>query len=145
MHFDYGYMEDRQLGKPYNIGLLKRLLPYARNYWKPICIALVLTLAITLFDLAVPYLPKVAIDNYILSFWHPVRGEQAPSLFADEFRRKYGLLVDPTEVSELGFISKARLKRIDLADLRRYREAGRGAAMVVLCLSRPHRVPGPGG
>lgn len=123
MRFDFGYMEGRQLGKPYNIGLLKRLLPYARTYRKPIFLALVLTLAITLFDLAVPYLPKVAIDNYILSFWYQVKGERG-SRVGDEFRRKYGHLIDPTGIPELGFISNSRLKRIDLRDLRRYREAG---------------------
>ena len=148
MHFDYGYMEDRQLGKPYNIGLLKRLLPYARAYWRPICLSLVLTLAITLFDLAVPYLPKVAIDNYILSFWHPVRGERVPRAVADEFKRKYGHLMDPTGMparhvspqgeaggSELGFISNAQLKRIDLGDLRRYREVG------LISMERFYRIP----
>ncbi|RLB26613.1 MAG: ABC transporter ATP-binding protein [Deltaproteobacteria bacterium] len=135
MHFDYGYMEDRQLGKPYNIGLLKRLLPYARVYWRPICTALVLTLAITLFDLAVPYLPKVAIDNYILSFWHPVSGERVPRAAADEFRQKYGHLVDPTGVSGLGFLSSAQLKHIDPGDLRRYREAG------LVSMERFYRIP----
>jgi ATP-binding cassette subfamily B multidrug efflux pump len=137
MQFDYGYMEDRQLGKPYNIGLLKRLLPYTRAYWRPICVALVLTLALTLFDLAVPYLPKVAIDRYILSFWYPVREEQVPGSMVEEFRKKYMHLVDPTGMParhasrqggegrfELGFISNAQLKHIDPGDLRRYREQG---------------------
>jgi ATP-binding cassette, subfamily B, multidrug efflux pump len=98
MHFDSGYTEDRHLGKPYNIGLLKRLFPYAKVYTRPICLALVFTLAITLFDLTVPYLPKIAIDNYILSFWHPVREDRAPRATAEEFRQKYGLLMDPTGI-----------------------------------------------
>jgi ATP-binding cassette subfamily B multidrug efflux pump len=135
MHFDYGYMEDRKLGKPYNIGLLKRLLPYARGYKRPICVALFLALAITLFDLTVPYLPKVAIDNYILSIWYPVKEGQAPRAVADEFRRKYGRLMYPAGIPGLGFISKAQLKRIDLGDLRRYREAG------LLFMERFYRIP----
>lgn len=135
MHFDYGYTEDRHLGKPYNIGLLKRLFPYARVYKRPICAALVLTLAITLFDLTVPYLPKVAIDTYILSFWYPVREGSAPRATAEEFRRKYGFLMDPTGISESGFIANAQLKRIDLGDLRRYRGAG------LLSTERFYRVP----
>jgi ABC-type multidrug transport system fused ATPase/permease subunit len=148
MHFDYGYMEDRHLGKPYNIGLLKRVLPYARGYWRPIGIALVLTLVITLFDLAVPYLPKVAIDKYILSFWYPVREAQVPPPMVEEFREKYRHLVDPAEVparhaspqgeagrSGLGFISNAQLKRIDPGDLRGYREAG------LVSMERFYRIP----
>jgi len=148
MQFDYGYTEERHLGKPYNIGLLKRLLPYAKAYKRPICVALVLTLAITLFDLTVPYLPKVAIDTYILSFWYPVREGSVPRATADEFRRKYGFLMDPTGIparhaspqgeaggSQSGFIANAQLKRIDLGDLRRYREEG------LLSMERFYRVP----
>jgi ATP-binding cassette subfamily B multidrug efflux pump len=161
MHFDYGYTEDRHLGKPYNIGLLRRLLLYAKAYKRPICVALVLTLAITLFDLTVPYLPKVAIDTYILSFWYPVREGSVPRATADEFRRKYGFLMDPTGIparhaspqgdppgiarlqprrtgaggSVLGFISSSQLKRIDLGDLRRYRGAG------LISMERFYRVP----
>ena len=69
MQFDYGHMEEGHLGKPYNMRLLKRLIPYSRPYRKPIVLALALTILITLFDLAIPYLPKIAIDKYILSLW----------------------------------------------------------------------------
>jgi ABC-type multidrug transport system fused ATPase/permease subunit len=161
MHFDYGYTEDRHLGKPYNIGLLKRLIPYAKAYKRPIFVALAFTLLITLFDLTVPYLPKIAIDTYILSSWYPVREGSAPRATVEEFRQKYGLLMDPTGDparhtspqgdppgtarlqprragaggSESGFIANAQLKRIDLGDLRRYREEG------LLSTERFYRVP----
>ena len=32
MHPDYGYFEESQLGKPYDVKLLKRLYPYIRPY-----------------------------------------------------------------------------------------------------------------
>ena len=32
MHLDYGYFEETQLGKPYDVKLLKRLLPFIRPY-----------------------------------------------------------------------------------------------------------------
>jgi ATP-binding cassette subfamily B multidrug efflux pump len=161
MQFEYGYTEDRHLGKPYNIGLLKRLIPYAKVYKRPVCVALIFTLLITLFDLTVPYLPKIAIDTYILSFWYPVREGSVPGATADQFRRKYGHLIDPTGIparhaspqgdppgiarplpgragaggSEAGFIANSQLKRIDLGDLRRYREEG------LLSSERFYRVP----
>lgn len=117
-------MEEGHLGKPYNIGLLKRLIPYARPHKKSILFALGLIILITLFDLSIPYLPKVAIDKYILSFWYPVNRKATSAVLVEEFDRKYGHLVKPTGVTELGFISNADLKQIDPIDLRLYHEKG---------------------
>jgi len=124
MHFDYGYMEEGQLGKPYNISLLKRLIPYVSPYRKPVFLALALTLLITLFDLSIPYLPKVAIDRYILSFWYPVNQKVVSSGPADDFNERYLHLVDTTKEAGVGFISSSKLKQIDPVDLRRYQEQG---------------------
>ncbi|UCF72894.1 MAG: ABC transporter ATP-binding protein [Deltaproteobacteria bacterium] len=135
MHFDYGYMEEGQLGKPYNIGLLKRLIPYARPYRKPIFLALALTLLITLFDLSIPYLPKVAIDRYILSFWYAVNQKAAPGALAEDFNQRYGRLVETTKETGLGFISNSKLKQIEPVDLRRYQEKG------LISKKRFYRVP----
>ncbi|MFB0532425.1 MAG: ABC transporter ATP-binding protein [Desulfatiglandales bacterium] len=135
MHFDYGYMEEGELGKPYNIGLLKRLIPYARPYRKPIFLALALTLLITLFDLSIPYLPKVAIDRYILSFWYAVNQRAAPGSLAEDFNQRYGHLVDTTKEAGLGFISNSKLKQIEPVDLRRYQEKG------LISRKRFYRVP----
>ena len=135
MHFDYGYMEEGQLGKPYNIGLLKRLIPYARPYRKPIFLALALTLLITLFDLSIPYLPKVAIDRYILSFWYAVNQRAAPGSLAEDFNQRYGHLAETTKEAGLGFISNSKLKQIEPVDLRRYQEKG------LISRKRFYRVP----
>jgi ATP-binding cassette subfamily B multidrug efflux pump len=124
MQVEYGYMEEGQLGRPYDIGLLGRLIPYARPYKGPILLALALTLLITLFDLSIPYLPKVAIDRYILSFWYLVDPKAAPRSLGEDFTRRYGHLVDAAEEAGLGFISNAELKRIDPGDARHYQEEG---------------------
>ena len=123
MQFDYGHMEEGHLGKPYNMRLLKRLIPYSRPYRKPIVLALALTILITLFDLAIPYLPKIAIDRYILSLWYPVNQQENQNL-ATEFSDRYGHLVVATEETGLGFISNAHIKQIDPGDLRRYYDRG---------------------
>ena len=122
MHFDYGYMEEGKLGKPYNIGLLKRLIPYARPYKKILFLALILTLAITLFDLSIPYLPKIAIDKYILSFWYPVNQRMLSADSAEELEEKYGHIVETTKETGLGFLSSSKLKQIDPVDLKHYQE-----------------------
>ena len=104
MQFDYGYMEEGQLGKPYNLSLLKRLIPYAWPYKKILFLALVLTLGITLFDLSIPYLPKIAIDRYILSFWYPVNQTMRSAHVAEQFKEKYGHIVKGIKSEGLGFL-----------------------------------------
>jgi len=66
MRGDYGYFEEDQLGKPYDLRLLKRLFPHVRPYKAFILLAISLVTAITALDLALPYLTKVAIDRYIV-------------------------------------------------------------------------------
>ena len=73
MHGDFGYMEEGKLGKPYNIKLLKRLGVYAIPYRRIIALALTVAFVITLTDLVLPYLSKIAIDRYILSSWQEVK------------------------------------------------------------------------
>ncbi len=66
MHPDYGYFEETRLGKPYDIKLLKRLLPFVHPYKRLILYSIFLVLCITALDLALPYVTKVAIDRYIV-------------------------------------------------------------------------------
>ena len=135
VQFDYGHMENGHLGKPYNLRLLKRLIPYTRPHRKSIALALALTLLITLFDLAIPYLPKVAIDKYIVSFWYPVDLEGEARGLAGGFTQRYGHLVAITEEAGLGFVSSSHLNKIDPMDLRLYREKG------LIGRERYYRVP----
>ncbi len=66
MHSDYGYFEESQLGKPYDVHLLRRLLPFARPYNRMLLWSIGLVVLITLLDLALPYLTKTAIDRFIV-------------------------------------------------------------------------------
>jgi ATP-binding cassette, subfamily B, multidrug efflux pump len=72
MRPDYGYAEEDQLGKPRDLGLLKRLLPFLRPYRRLLLGSVSLVVALTLINLTLPYLSKVAIDQYIV----PVQTEQ---------------------------------------------------------------------
>jgi ATP-binding cassette subfamily B protein len=66
MRGDYGYFEEDQLGKPYDLRLLRRLFPHARPYQALILLSISLVTVITALDLALPYLTKVTIDRYIV-------------------------------------------------------------------------------
>ncbi|MGD9070899.1 MAG: hypothetical protein PVI69_03970, partial [Desulfobacterales bacterium] len=66
MRTDIGYFEEGQLGKTYDVKLLRRMVPFIRPFAKPIFWSVLLVVCITLLDLALPYLTKVAIDRYIV-------------------------------------------------------------------------------
>jgi ATP-binding cassette subfamily B protein len=66
MRRDYGYFEEDQLGKPYDLRLLRRLFPFVRPYGLLFLLSIGLVVGITVLDLTLPYLTKIAIDRYIV-------------------------------------------------------------------------------
>ncbi|MEW6672233.1 MAG: ABC transporter ATP-binding protein [Thermodesulfobacteriota bacterium] len=66
MRTDYGYFEEKELGKPYDVKLLRRLYPFSRPYHRWLLSAIVLVVMITVLDLSLPYVTKIAIDRYIV-------------------------------------------------------------------------------
>jgi ATP-binding cassette subfamily B multidrug efflux pump len=66
MQPEYGYFEETQLGKPYDIKLLKRLYPFILSHRLLVLWSIVLVLSIAALDLALPYITKLTIDRYIV-------------------------------------------------------------------------------
>ncbi len=66
MRTDFGYFEEKQLGKPYDVKMLRRLYPFARPYRPFFILSIFLVILITLLDLSLPYITKIAIDSYIV-------------------------------------------------------------------------------
>ena len=66
MQSDYGYFEEKKLGKPYDLKLLKRIYPFTGPYRLLLFGSIGLVLFITALDLALPYVTKIAIDRYIV-------------------------------------------------------------------------------
>ncbi len=67
MPTDFGYMEEDKLGKPYDLRLMARLGTYIRPYWALMAFSLLFVLIMAALDLLIPYLTKVAIDQYIVT------------------------------------------------------------------------------
>jgi ATP-binding cassette subfamily B multidrug efflux pump len=124
MLWDYGYMEEGKLGKPYNIRLLKRLLGYASPYRKMMILALILSVLITLFDLAIPYLTKIAIDRYIVSTWYKVSFEHPETRPRGILQEKYLSLLIKSKDGDFAIISRRNLRKIDPAELHVLRTRG---------------------
>ncbi len=66
MRTDFGYFEEKKLGKPYDVKLLKRLYPFTLPYKVLFACSILLVVFITLLDLSLPYITKIAIDRYIV-------------------------------------------------------------------------------
>jgi len=86
MHPDYGYFEETRLDKPYDVKLLKRLLPFIHPYKLLILWSIFLVIGITALDLALPYVTKVAIDRYIVPQTTDAPGAHART---DGTRKRY--------------------------------------------------------
>jgi ATP-binding cassette, subfamily B, multidrug efflux pump len=121
-------MEEGKLGKPYNVRLLKRLLSFASPYKKIMILALVLSVVITLFDLAVPYLTKIAIDRYIVSTWYKVFFTRGEDLQGRASLEKYGALFIRSKDGSFAIISRRNLRKIDPAELHVLRTNGQISA-----------------
>ena len=66
MRHDQGYFEEQHLKKTYDLKLLRRLFPFTMPYRTLIFLSVLLVMLITLLDLAVPYITKITIDQYIV-------------------------------------------------------------------------------
>ncbi|MCC6587773.1 MAG: ABC transporter ATP-binding protein [Bryobacterales bacterium] len=58
-------MEEEVLSKPYDAHLMRRLLAYARPYWRSVVAALVLMLIASAGQVMGPLLTKIAVDRYL--------------------------------------------------------------------------------
>ncbi|MBU2487783.1 MAG: ABC transporter ATP-binding protein/permease, partial [Proteobacteria bacterium] len=132
MYGDYGYMEEGKLGKPYDVKLLKRLLPFARSSRKGILTALAVSLLITAVDLAAPYISKVAIDRYIIATWYEAEANAPPeaALILDRYASRFVVAQDGRR-----FLSHEAATEMDPADALALKQAG------VLFANRFLRVP----
>jgi ATP-binding cassette subfamily B protein len=130
---DFGYFEETQLGKAYDIRLLKRLLPFIAPYKLLILWSIFLVIGITALDLALPYVTKVAIDRYIVPQTTVAAGaldrsEGARSRYLKvdlqnprqrEIVLKYGSLFQVDgQTALISFDELARLEKSDLKILR---------------------------
>ncbi|HLR21934.1 MAG TPA: ABC transporter ATP-binding protein [Tissierellaceae bacterium] len=105
------------IGKAYDSKLMKRLLGYARPYWKLFLLSFVLLIIITGLELLNPYLLKVAIDDYI-------NGNQKPRYEVDidspvegiEFNNHKYVREADLEKNQLEIIEDKPIKRIIQSD-----------------------------
>jgi len=121
--WDYGYMEGDQLGKPYDLRLLGRLSSYARPHVRIIVFAALLTLLATGLDLLLPYLTRLAIDNYMVRQALEVDAASAPPGLMAELRDQAGHAFLPGQ-GEAVFVPETVWRGVDPRLTAKLRGAG---------------------
>lgn len=105
--------EKSTLGKTYDIKLVKRLLGYAKPYWKFLLLSLILLLVITGLELLNPYLLKIVIDDHINGISKPMYElDVSSSIKATEFNDKKYIRRDDLENPNNKFIKNNPVKNI---------------------------------
>ena len=66
MNSDQSYFEEEKIENAYDINLLNSLYPFVKPYKRYFLISILLVIFITILDLALPYITKIAIDKYIV-------------------------------------------------------------------------------
>ncbi|MCB2184787.1 MAG: ABC transporter ATP-binding protein/permease [Deltaproteobacteria bacterium] len=124
---DFGYMEGEHLGKPYDFRLLARLGSYLKPYRRWIVLAAGLIACSTCLDLLLPYLTRLAIDNYIVRQVLEIRPAAAPPELAARFRQEAGDALWAGRADEV-YLPEAAWRKLDPRLTTRLRQAGAVAA-----------------
>ena len=66
MQYDFGYSEEQDQGRQYDIRLVRRMFPFLKPHRGFIAFSVVLVLFITFLELAIPYLTKIVIDTHVV-------------------------------------------------------------------------------
>ena len=66
MKTNAGFFEEKKLDPSHDIKLLWQLYPYVRPYRFMLFLSVLMAMVITLLDLSLPYITKIAIDRYIV-------------------------------------------------------------------------------
>ena len=67
MRDDYGYFEEDQLGNFGDLSLWRRIVFLGRPYWLGALLAVLLSIVVVGCGLALPYLIRLAVDDFILN------------------------------------------------------------------------------
>ncbi len=93
----YDYHDEETLGKPYDGRLVRRLLTYVRPYRKYVAVAVVILVFVAGGELALPFITRIAIDDYIVATSRIVEIGESPSEFAAAFLRDHAADLVPID------------------------------------------------
>jgi len=130
------YLEEKRIGKVQNIGLLRRLLTYIKPYKFLFLLAAIITLFTAIFDISLPYITKIAIDQCLIPSYAELKFSGKDPFFEDSIRERYKEYFHPLKenvylidlsilkkedkvnLEAKGYLSKERFLGIDWAKLK---------------------------
>ena len=110
MRPDFGYIEESHLHPTYDCKLMVRLAKYLKPYWLQLTLSVLLVFIINGVELALPYLTKVAIDDYILVTARKIRLPAAETLSQD-IRNEYRQFLIPAKGADIFFLKENVMER----------------------------------
>jgi ATP-binding cassette subfamily B protein len=147
MRGDAGYSEEKRLENGYDLKLLGQLYPYVKPHRLLLLGAICMVLLITVLDLTIPYVTKVAIDRYIVprrTVMEDGKEQQSAERFltiTDDQAEAWAVVLEYPELfvihENVARIAWERLSGISPKDLRILREThlgGIGWTALVLIL-----------
>jgi len=124
MYTDFGYMEEGELGKAYDLRLMMRLWVYIKPYWRLMTLSLLFVLCMTSLDLLIPYLTKVVIDRHIVTAAREVILRNDGSPLEERFLKRYGKDIIPEPEKGRFLLPPGLFRTIDKRELALLRRSG---------------------
>jgi ATP-binding cassette subfamily B protein/subfamily B ATP-binding cassette protein MsbA len=135
----HDYHDEEILGKPYDARLVRRLLTFVRPYARLVVFAVVILVGVAVFELALPYLTRSAIDDYIVATARLIEiGPEDPD-FARGFVEKHMadlVAVDRDALEGLGEGTGAYLVRSKALSSYDPRDVARASEMGIIADAR---------
>ncbi len=72
--------DDKVMGKAFDARLMRRLIHFLKPYWKMFSVCVLLILVLTGIQTVLPYITKIAIDDFLTLPWAIVTLDHAPSV-----------------------------------------------------------------
>ncbi|MFH0811256.1 MAG: ABC transporter ATP-binding protein [Pseudomonadota bacterium] len=109
---NFGYIGEEFPDTSYDLALLVRLAKYLKPYLRHLFFSVLLILIITGVELVLPYLTKIAIDDYILTTARKILLPPGEPM-ATTVQTKYQKFLIPTQEPNVFFVREKDSERID--------------------------------
>ena len=121
---DYGYVEEGFQGKVHNFRLLRRLYPFFLPLKKSFLIILLVTVSATLLNLVLPYISKLAVDNYIIPSYYRIAPDKADPETKNRLQNTLNPRAGSDKPGSAWFVGGSVLKKLPHGDRAEYEASG---------------------
>jgi len=110
------FLEEKKIDRVQSLKLLKRLLNYVKPYKLLFLLATIITVCTAIFDISLPYITKMAIDQCLVPSYAELELSGKNLLFEDFIKERYQEYLRPLR-EDVYLIDLSRVKKEDRVDL----------------------------